>query len=303
MAISAVFASRRFAWALFFLVPAFFASNMLVARWNAGAIPPVALAFWRWSFTLALLLPFAATALWRGRDEIKRQWPSYLWLGFLGMGVCGAPVYLAGVTTTATNIGLIYAASPVVIVLLAWGRYGDGVALRQLAGIAVCLCGTLWIVARGDLGNFVRLQFVAGDLLIVLAMLAWSVYSVELKHTPTSFDATARLAAIVAGGVAVNLPFYAVETLTVAAPLFDAQTLATFLFVALVPGIGSYLCYSVIIARLGPSRASLVMYLIPLYGAGLAWALLGEQLADFHLVGLGLMLPGLWLGTARPQQA
>jgi drug/metabolite transporter (DMT)-like permease len=78
--------------------------------------------------------------------------------------------------------------------------------------------------------------------------------------------------------------------------------LATFLFVALVPGIGSYLCYSVIIARLGPSRASLVMYLIPLYGAGLAWALLGEQIADFHLVGLGLMLPGLWLGTARPQQ-
>jgi drug/metabolite transporter (DMT)-like permease len=44
------------------------------------------------------------------------------------------------------------------------------------------------------------------------------------------------------------------------------------------------------------------MYLIPLYGAGLAWALLGEQIVDFHLVGLGLMLPGLWLGTARPQQ-
>jgi drug/metabolite transporter (DMT)-like permease len=302
MAFSAVFASRRFAWALFFLVPAFFASNMLVARWNAGAIPPVALAFWRWSFTLALLLPFAATALWRGRDELKRQWPNYLWLGFLGMGVCGASVYLAGVTTTATNIGLIYAASPVVIVLLAWGRHGEAVSLRQAAGIAVCLCGTLWIVARGDPGNFLRLQFVAGDLLIVLAMLAWSVYSVALRHTPTGFDATARLAAIVAGGVAVNLPFYAAETLYVAAPSFDARTLATFLFVALVPGIGSYLCYSVIIARLGPSRASLVMYLIPLYGAGLAWALLGEQIADFHLVGLGLMLPGLWLGTARPQQ-
>lgn len=70
-------------------------------------------------------------------------------------------------------------------------------------------------------------------------------------------------------------------------------------FVALVPGIGSYLSYSVVVAALGAGTASLVMYLVPLYGAGLAWALLDERLADFHLVGLALLLPGLWLGTRR----
>ena len=90
-------------------------------------------------------------------------------------------------------------------------------------------------------------------------------------------------------------------TVAVAAPSFDAKTLATFLFVALVPGIGSYLSYSIIVARLGTTFAGLLMYLIPLYAAALAWLLLGERLADFHLVGLGLMLPGLWLGTARKQ--
>jgi len=272
---------------------------MLVARWNAGDIPPVALAFWRWSATLAMLLPFAAHGLWRGRDEIRKRWKNYLWLGFLGMGVCGAPVYVAGVTTTATNIGLIYAASPVVIVLLAWLRHGDAVAPRQLLGIGVCLCGTLWIVGRGDPGSFARLEFVAGDLWIALAMLAWSLYSVSLRYTPSAFDATARLAAIVAGGVAVNLPFYVAETLFVAAPVFDAKTLATVFFTALVPGVASFLSYSVIVARLGAAMSSLVMYLIPLYAAVLAWALLGERLAAFHLVGLGLMLPGLWLGTRR----
>jgi drug/metabolite transporter (DMT)-like permease len=299
MSFSQIFASRRFAWALFFAVPAFFAANMLVARWNAGEIPPVALAFWRWTATLGMLLPFVAHRLWRGREELYARWKSYLWLGFLGMGVCGAPVYMAGVTTTATNIGLIYAASPVVIVLLAWLRYGDAVAGRQLLGVALCLCGTLWIVGRGDLGSFVRLEFVAGDLLVVVAMLAWSVYSVLLKHTPTKFDATARLAAIVAGGVAINLPFYAAETLYIAAPALDAKTLATILFTALVPGVGSYLSYSIIVARLGPALASLVMYLIPLYGALLAWLVLDERLAAFHLMGLALMLPGLWLGTRR----
>jgi drug/metabolite transporter (DMT)-like permease len=272
---------------------------MLVARWNAGAIPPVALAFWRWTLTLALLLPFTAGALWRARAELAAHWRSYLWLGFLGMGVCGAPVYLAGVTTTATNMALVYAASPVVIVLLAWLRYGDATTSRQLLGVALCLCGALWIVGRGDAGVFARLEFVAGDLLTVVAMVAWSIYSVLLKHMPTRLDTTARLAAIVAGGVAVNLPFYLAETLWIAAPVFDAQTVATMLFVALVPGVGSYLSYSIIVARLGAATASLVMYLIPLYGAGLAWMLLGERLATYHLAGAALMLPGLWLGTRR----
>ena len=288
---------RRFALLLFFLVPATFASNMLTARWIGGEIPPVAMAFWRWTLTLAILLPFVAGALWRGRAELRHDWRGYLFLGFLGMGVCGAPVYLAGVTTTATNIGLIYAASPVLIVLFARFGYGEAVGARRALGIALALAGTLWIVARGDLGAFLRLDFVLGDLLIVVAMMAWSVYSVLLKHRPTGFDPTTRLAAIVAGGVLVNLPFLIGEAMFAASPEYGARDWLVFLFLALVPGIGSYLGYSIVVGTLGAGAASLVMYLIPLYNAGLAWALLGERLAMFHLVGAALLLPGLYLGT------
>lgn len=291
--------SRRTALVLFAITPLFFASNMLVARWNAGAIPSEALAFWRWTTTLAILLPFVAERLWRGRDELRAFWRLYLWLGFLGMVLCGAPVYLAGITTTAMNIGLIYAASPVLIVLLAWLRYGDPVSSRQAAGIAICLAGTLWIVLRGDPANALRLDFVPGDLLIVMAMVAWSLYSVLLRHSPTKLDPTTRLAAICAGGVLANIPFYLYEANFIAPTPVDWRTAGTVLFVALFPGVGSYLSYSLIVASLGAATASLVMYMVPLYGAGLAFALLGERLADFHLVGLALLLPGLWLGTKR----
>jgi drug/metabolite transporter (DMT)-like permease len=292
-------ASRRAALVLFWLVPLFFACNMLVARWNAGAIPSVALAFWRWTVTLLILLPFVAERLWRGRDEIRAEWRTFLWLGFLGMGVCGAPVYEAGITTTAMNIGLIYAASPVLIVLVAWLRHGDPVGARQALGIAVCLAGTLWIVLRGEPANVLRLEFVPGDLMIVAAMVAWSIYSVAIRHTPTKLDATTRLVAICTGGVLVNLPFYVAESVYVAVLPLEWKTAGIILFLALAPGIGSYLSYSVIVAALGAGTASLIMYLTPLYGAALAWLLLGERLADFHLVGLALLLPGLWLGTRR----
>ena len=296
---SAAPVSRRVAIALFLALPLFFACNMLVARWNAGDIPSVGLAFWRWTVTLAILLPFVAERLWRGRDEIRAQWRTFLWLGFLGMGVCGAPVYEAGISTTARNIALIYAASPVLIVLIGWLRHGEPVAARQAMGIAACLAGMLWIVLRGDPGNVLRLEFVPGDLMIVVSMVAWSVYSVMLRHSATRFDPTARLAAICAGGVLATLPFYVAEfTLYAPVPL-EWGTAGVVLFLALVPGVGSYLSYSLIVAALGPATASLILYLTPLYGAGLGWLLLGERLADFHLVGLALLLPGLWLGTRR----
>ncbi len=291
--------SRRVALALFFAVPLFFACNMLVARWNAGEIPSVALAFWRWTITFALLLPFVAERLWRGRDEIRAQWRTYLWLGFLGMGVCGAPVYAAGITTTAMNIALIYAVSPVLVVLIAWLRYGDPIAPRQMLGIAACLAGMLWIVLRGEPANVLRLAFVPGDLMIVVAMAAWSIYSVLLRHSPTRFDPTARLAAICAGGVLVTLPFYVAEFAFIAPTPIEWKTAGIVLFLALVPGVGSYLSYSLIVVALGPATASLILYLTPLYGAGLGWLLLGERLADFHLVGMALLMPGLWLGTRR----
>jgi drug/metabolite transporter (DMT)-like permease len=290
-------ADRRLALVLFFVVPATFASNMLASRWIAGEIPPVAMAFWRWTLTLAILLPFVLGALWRGREELRRDWRGYLFLGFLGMGVCGAPVYLAGVTTTATNIGLIYAASPVLIVLFAKFGYGEAVGARRALGIALALAGTLWIVSRGDPESFLRLDLVPGDLLTAMAMIAWSIYSVLLKHRKTSFDPTTRLAAIVAGGVLVNLPLLIAETAFVAVPDYGARDWLTFLFLALVPGIASYLGYSIVVGALGAGAASLVMYLIPLYNAGLAWAILDERLAFYHLVGAALLLPGLYLGT------
>ncbi|MFM7344596.1 MAG: DMT family transporter [Tagaea sp.] len=292
-------ADRRLALVLFFVVPATFSANMLAARWVAGDIPPVAMAFWRWTLTLAILLPFVLGALWRGREELRRDWRGYLFLGFLGMGVCGAPVYLAGVTTTATNIGLIYAASPVLIVLFARFGYGEAVGARRAAGIALALAGTLWIVSRGDPDSFLRLDLVPGDLLTAMAMIAWSIYSVLLKHRTTSFDPTTRLAAIVAGGVLVNLPLMIAETVFVAVPAYGAGDWAVFLFLALVPGIASYLGYSIVVGALGAGAASLVMYLIPLYNAGLAWAILDERLAFYHLVGAALLLPGLYLGTKR----
>jgi drug/metabolite transporter (DMT)-like permease len=295
--------TERAAFALLLVAPAMFASNMLVARGLHGSVPPVALAFWRWTLTFLVLLPLTwrQLVIWRG--AIRRDWPALFVLGALGMGVCGAPVYIAGITTSATNIGLIYAASPILIVLFGRVFWGETLAPRQLAGIVLSLAGVVVIVARGDPEILRHLAFTRGDLLSVGAATSWSVYSVLLKHRPSPLPLLARFAAIVAFGVLANLPFYILEMATDRVATIDLKTIGSIVFVALVPGLGAYLSYGKLVAVLGPSRAGLLMYLVPVYTALLAWLALGERLQLFHVAGLALILPGIYLATRAPGKA
>lgn len=293
--------SARTAQLLMLVVPAMFCSNMLVARAVAGSIPPVALAFWRWVATLLLVLAFFGPSIWRQRHQLLREWRDLLVLGALGMGVCGAFVYIGAATTTATNIGILYAASPVLIILFGWLLHGDRMALRQLAGVALSLAGVMVIIARGDIAVLLGLRFTAGDLWVVAAVVAWGIYSVLLRYRRTALGLNERFAGIVIGGVASLLPFTIAEAILDRPPALSVETVLWVLFLAVVASFAAYQIYTVIQRALGAPRAGLIFYLTPVYNALLAWTLLGERLAAFHLVGAALVLPGLYLATrARP---
>ncbi|HEY9538417.1 MAG TPA: DMT family transporter [Kiloniellaceae bacterium] len=290
---------RRLALVLLLVAPALFCSNMLVARATHDLFPPVALAFWRWTATLALLLPFTAAALWRHRYDVLREWRDILVLGALGMGVCGAFVYIAADTTSATNIGLIYAASPILIVALARVFYGERVTLRQGLGILLSLAGVLAIVARGDPGVLTGLRFASGDLWAAAAMAAWAVYSILLRHRPSALPIMARFAAVAAGGILILLPFTLAEGLGGERPVWNATSFLTVGFLAVVASFGAYQVYALIQRSLGAGPTGLLMYLIPVYNGLLAWLLLGEVLQSYHLIGAVLVLPGIYLATRK----
>lgn len=281
------------------LTPAMLASNMLVARASAELIPPVALAVGRWTIAALILLPFTAKPLWQARRALRREWLDIFILGALGMGICGAVVYAGAATTTATNIGLIFSASPVIIIVLARVFYGEAMSLRQAFGVALSLLGVITIVARGDLDVLHGLAFTPGDLCMAAGAIAWAVYTIMLQHRPTVLASRPRLTASALAGIILMLPFLVLESRH-QVPRFDALTVSTMAFVAIVPGLLTYLTYDFLQRRLGANRTSLLMYLVPLYNAGLAWILLGERLQYFHLIGAALVLPGLWLATRKP---
>lgn len=284
---------------LLWVVPLLWSSNYLIARLGDGVIAPHALALGRWSLAALILLPWMGRGLWARRAVVRREWWQLLVLGFLGMYICGAWVYLAGRTTTSNNIALIYAATPMAIVAAGSLLLHERLSRAQWAGVVLALLGLLFVIAKGDPARLLAVQFVAGDAWILAAAASWTAYSVLLKRWPSALGAGERLVAIIGGGLLVLVPTTLLEAMLTPTPAFGWAAAGLVLLAAVVPGVLSYGAYSYLQRELGASRTAMMLYLAPVYGALLAWAVLGEVPGWYHLVGAAMILPSIWLASRK----
>jgi drug/metabolite transporter (DMT)-like permease len=292
-------AQVRLATALVFVTPALWSANYLVARWAIGEIAPHMLALGRWCLAVLILGPFCWRELAAKRHLIRAEAWQFIALGALGMWVCGAFVYIGGRSTLAVNIGLIYAASPVLIALASAWWLREAFGLKQALGVALALAGVLQILFKGDWTAAQHLGVNPGDLWVAVAVLCWTAYSLLLRAWPSAFGPLARLTLTACGGVLVLLPFTLWEALFWLPSRLSWQSAGLVLTAALLPGAGAYGAYSFMQRVLGAARVGVVLYLGPLYSAVIAWAVLGERVEWFHLIGALLILPGIWLSTRR----
>ncbi len=284
---------------LLWVVPLLWSSNYVIARLAADVIAPHALALGRWALAALILLPWMGRGLWRQRAVLRREWPHLLVLGFLGMYICGAWVYQAGRSTSSTNIALIYAATPMAIAAASAWALGERLSRAQWAGVVLALAGLLFVIARGDPVRLLQVQFVPGDAWITACAISWTAYSVLLKRWPSALSPGERLVAIIAGGLVVLAPATLAEAAFTATPSLGAAALGLVVLAAVLPGVLSYGAYSLLQRELGASRTAMMLYLAPVYGALLAWLVLGEVPGWYHAVGAAMILPSIWLASRR----
>ena len=154
------------------------ASNLVVARGGVEFVPPISLAFWRWTVVFLILLPFSYLSLKKNFNIIKKEYKKLFFLGSMGCGVCGAFPFLAGETTTVINMGIIYTSSPVFIILISYFFFNEKINLIKIIGLITCLIGVFIIIIKGD----VNLQFTIGDLWMLAAAIGWALYSIYLFY-------------------------------------------------------------------------------------------------------------------------
>ena len=292
-------ADVRLATMLVFVTPALWSVNYLVARWAPGVIAPHMLALARWLVAGVILGAFCWRELIAKRHLIRAEAGQFLVLGALGMWVCGAFVYIGGRSTLAVNIGLLYAAAPVLIAMASALWLHERFGAAQMLGVVLALAGVLQILFKGNWAAALQLGINPGDLWIAVAVLCWTAYSLLLRAWPSAFGALARLTMIACGGVLVLVPFTLWEAVYWLPSTLSWQSAGLVLAAALLPGAAAYGAYSFMQRVLGAARVGVALYLGPLYSAAIGWAVLGERIELFHAVGALLILPGIWLSTRR----
>ncbi|WP_448207299.1 DMT family transporter [Azospirillum sp. sgz302134] len=286
------------AWLLMMLPPLFWASNAVLGRAVAGEVPPVGLAFWRWTLGVLLVLPLAWRHLRQDLPALLAQWKVVGLLSLLGIAVFNTFLYVGLHTTTALNAVMMQSSMPVLIVLMSLALFGDRVSAVQALGIAVSLAGASTLIARGDPAVLLGLQLNAGDLWIFAAVLSYAAYTALLRRRP-AVHAFSFIVATFAGGMLMLLPFYLWESFGGHPMPLSTTAMGAVVYVALFPSILAYLCFNRSVALVGANTAGLAIHLIPVFGSLLAILFLGEQPHLYHAVGIGLIAVGIVLATRR----
>jgi drug/metabolite transporter (DMT)-like permease len=286
--------SPGLAYILLVLVASSWAGGIVAGRAIFEEIPPMGLTFWRWFVAAMLMLPFVWRR-WRRDAAIVRAAAKPIFiLGALVIGATG--LTLSSVNfTTATNASLVNGAQPVASILIAWLVYRDKLSLRQGLGVFAAAAGILITITRADLAVLFGLQFNIGDILMVVAILGYGMYANYIRNLPGEVDLYVGFVAISFAGCLILLPFYIAEIILVGPGTLSLKGAAIILFLALYPTIFAMVSWNAALASVGVARAAIFIALVPIFGAGLAIPLLGEQLFLFHVVGTAFVCVGIGL--------
>jgi len=249
----------------------------------------------------ALLLPFVARSILAHRRTLRAAGWRLPALAAVGIASYNSLLYSAAQSTEAINLTLVNTCLPLATFIGAGLLLGEWPLRRAWAGMAVAAGGLVYLISQGSWSALSNLDFRRGDLLMLVAVVAWALYTLLLRRWATrlAVPPLVLLATLIYIGIPLILPFYLYELHQVGGFTATPANLAAIAYTAVFASLVAYLAWNNGVARVGAARAALASYLMPVFTALLGWLLLGEALRHYHWIGGGLIFAGLLMAT-RP---
>ncbi|WP_199548094.1 DMT family transporter [Streptomyces sp. N35] len=266
--------------------------SFIGARALADTVPPIQHAYWRWTLALTAAAPFAARHAWRERHIIVKHWRFVGLASLLGITVYNTLVYQAGISTSAGNMGMIMAASPVVMTVyekLGGARLGA----RRVAGMLIACVGVLLLVSKGKLSP----DFAPGDLWMLAAALSFASYSALLRRRPAELGGLAFLFTSFALGAVILSPAFVASLVLQGGFTPTVGSVSPLLYAGVFSSAIAFFTWNKAISLIGAGRAGLVYYLQPVFVAILSYVILGEPTGPMQILCMVLILGGVVLGS------
>ncbi|WP_293391945.1 DMT family transporter [Nevskia sp.] len=279
------------------------AGNLVVGRLLRDAIGPGLLVCVR-TLMATVLLALIARAFNRGapvdaKPSAPRPWGLLLLMAATGIVGYQGLLYQALHTTGAFNAALINACTPLMTALLAWVVHGTRLSAGAYAGILLSMIGVAVILSGGDGARLRSMHFGTGDLLILIAVVLWGVYSLAGRQVMQQRSVIGTTALATALALPLSLPLALLErswermewTVGVAGGL---------VYVAVFASVVAMLAWNRAVRLAGPAHAAAAMNMMPLYALLVSVWVLHEPFHGYQGVGGAMVVAGCLWATLAP---
>jgi len=273
------------------------AGTHLIAKATLNAIGPLSTALLR--FTAASLTLLLFQLLRPGRERVAREdIPKILYLGFLVIPV-NQGFFLFGLAeSTASHAALLYALTPLVVFLLARRFLHEGNAGAKLAGIATAFTGVALILA--DRGLAREMTAMRGDLLMLVAVFSWALYTIGSKELLKRYDPMTLTTWVLVAGTVMSLPAALIPGAIPPLRSIPLPAWGGLAYLAVGTSVIAYPLWLYALRHLEASKVAITTNAQPVMTSALSWLIFGERFGPAFFVGAALVLFGVtWVETRK----
>lgn len=243
------------------LLPAiFFSGSYIAAKYTTFDLGPLTTSFLRYAIALiflCFLIFYYKPAILRIE---KRDIHQFVLLGLFGIVGYHFFFFSSLKYTSVINTGIIHAFSPVLTGFIAALFIKEKLSLRNYVGIFLAFLGVLILITQGKLQTIFELSFNLGDILMVLAVLSWVIYSLIIKGMSKKYKSFTLIFYATLFGL-IMLFFLAIfEGGITQVQNISLRSIISILYMGIfASGIG-YLLYNYSIKDFGPTKTSSIVY-------------------------------------------
>ncbi len=220
----------------------------------------------------------------------------------MAAGVMGGSLYFVAENSAlqyslTSNVAIIIASAPIFTQIAShFFIEGERMNRRMLTNSLFAFAGVVLVVYNGQV--VLELNPI-GDILALVASVAWALYTVFIrKLDQRGYSNKFVTRKIFFWGIMTMLPAFLFIPIapSPASVLLDSSVIAAVLFLAVAASFFCYFAWGYIVEKLGAAVSASYIYLVPLVSLVCAAIVLKEPITPLALVGMGLILFGVIRG-------
>jgi drug/metabolite transporter (DMT)-like permease len=269
--------------------------NYICGRYLAPAMPPTLLNTVRWAISTVLLFIILASS--KKNLPVFSKWKEFMLLGFLGIFAFSTLTYMGLSNISASHAGMISAGIPIAILLFTPLILKERPSTKAWVGAAISIIGVIILIEGKHAST--HHGSVTGEIEIVIACLAWGLYTVLGKRYGKDIDSLT----MTAGAALYGTVFSAISCIGTIHTNSIHMTVIAWICVIYVSTFASVVAYSAWTAGVkiaGAGRAAPYINLLPVWTVVFGVLLLHEQISWLSLAGGTVTIFGAVLASLKP---